>query len=66
MPFAPIALLVGLLFIIRSNLGGVVVGAVLTMGAMHLWPDIMVIPYEWIGSLIESTGLTEEVNKINR
>lgn len=58
LPIPPTAVIVGvLLFMMRSSLGGIILGSLLTLIALHLWPDMMAMPYEWVGSLIESTGL---------
>lgn len=58
LPIPPTAIVVGaLFFLMRSSLGGVMIGSLLTLAALHLWPDMMAIPYDWVGSLIDSTGL---------
>ncbi|MGY2461751.1 hypothetical protein [Vreelandella sulfidaeris] len=46
----------------RSNLGGVVLRDILTLAALHLWPDMMATPYEWVGVVIDSTGLSGLIN----
>lgn len=57
MPIAPLALAAAAVFFLaRSNLGGVALGALLTLAAMYLWPEAMQVPFEWVGGLIESLG----------
>lgn len=50
--------LIGLgLFLMRSSISGLLFGGILTMAAMHLWPDKMAIPYAWIGQGLNMLGL---------
>lgn len=48
-----------ILFLARSNIGGVLLGALLTLIAMHLWPDAVDAAYQWVGQVMESLGLNE-------
>ena len=48
-----------ILFLARSNIGGVLLGVLLTLIAMHLWPGAVDAAYEWVGQVLESLGLNE-------
>lgn len=41
----------------RSSLGGLVLGGVITMALMHLYPEYMGKPYEWVGAGLAALGL---------
>nr|WP_298058902.1 hypothetical protein [uncultured Halomonas sp.] len=63
MPIPPLALAAAAVFFLaRSNLGGVALGALLTLGAMYLWPDVMQVPYEWVAGLIDSLGIRDLIH----
>ncbi|GEM_PF-3328112 len=48
----------GLLFgLFRVSVGGLILGGILAMAAQHLWPRLMVTPYEWVGNLLYMAGL---------
>lgn len=52
------AMLIGLgIFLMRSSLSGIILGGVLTMAAMHVWPQYMATPYEWVGQGLQMLGL---------
>ncbi|MGP5017430.1 hypothetical protein ACTXK7_07150 [Vreelandella alkaliphila] len=66
-PIPPTAIIFGaLFFLMRSNLGGVIMGGVLVLVALHLWPEAMAVPYEWVGTLVDSTGLRGLVEDTDR
>jgi hypothetical protein len=51
-------MLLGSVFIMfRSSLGGLVLGGVITMALMHLYPEYMGKPYEWVGAGLAALGL---------
>lgn len=55
-PLTPVLLVAGL-FLFRSPLTGLVLGGIFTLAAMHLWPDAMMVPYQWIGQGLSLIGL---------
>lgn len=58
MPIPGPALLIGLgVFLMRSSLSGIILGGVLTMAAMHLWPQHMATPYAWVGQALKAIGV---------
>ncbi|AJY53262.1 hypothetical protein [Halomonas sp. KO116] len=58
MPIPVPALIIGAgLFLMRSSFSGILLGGVMTMAAMHLWPEHMAMPYEWVGKGLQLLGL---------
>lgn len=46
-----------LVFLMRSSFSGLVLGSVFTLAALHLWPAMMATPFEWVGQVLQATGL---------
>ena len=46
LPIPPVGLAIAVgVFLMRSSLSGVVLGAIFTMAAFHLWPEMMQTPF---------------------
>ena len=61
LPFSPIAIgFTVLMFLSRSSFSGIILGGLLTLAGMHLWPDTMQIAYDWVGEVLRTLGLLEE------
>lgn len=58
MTVPPSSVLIGLVvFLLRSSLSGVILGGVATLASLHLWPELMQLPYQWVGEGLRSLGL---------
>lgn len=47
-----------LLFLVRTPIIGILSGGILTLAALHLWPQHMALPYEWVGRALQAFGLS--------
>ena len=54
----PLPFLGLLLFLVRTPLSGILSGGILTLAALHLWPQHMALPYEWVGRALQAFGLS--------
>ncbi|WP_444679647.1 hypothetical protein [Halomonas sp. E19] len=58
LPIPPVGLAIAVgVFLMRSSLSGVVLGAIFTMAAFHLWPEMMQTPFAWVGQGLQAIGL---------
>lgn len=52
------AVLIGIgVMLMRSSLSGILIGGVLTMAAMHVWPEKMAIPFDMVGEGLKMLGM---------
>lgn len=67
LPISPITIGIGaLIFLSRSNVGGIIGGGLIAMVLMHLWPDTFMPIYEWVGSMLRSMGIDGMVREVER
>lgn len=67
LPISPIAIAIGVaLFLARTNLAGLIGGALLGMALMHLWPEYFMPVYTWVGGLLDSLGIGDWLDAANQ